>query len=54
MTGYLHYQKAEQELPSHTRVRCDFDNGYLLAYVCQRMLGEVGVTSDIEDFVRAR
>ncbi|MFW6126547.1 MAG: Fpg/Nei family DNA glycosylase [Chloroflexota bacterium] len=54
MTGYLEYFKNGESAPRHTRFRVDFCNGFHLAYVCQRRLGEVGLTDDIERFVAER
>lgn len=51
MTGYLKYFKDCGGAPRHTRLRVHFRNGYHLAYVCQRRLGEVGITNDIERLV---
>jgi formamidopyrimidine-DNA glycosylase len=41
MTGFFKYYKDEGSAPGHPRVTFDFENGYRLAYDCQRMLGEV-------------
>ena len=51
MTGYLKYFEGGDGAPRHTRLRIDFCNGHHLAYVCQRRLGEVGLTDDIERIV---
>ncbi|MFW5870728.1 MAG: Fpg/Nei family DNA glycosylase [Candidatus Sumerlaeota bacterium] len=54
MTGQLKYYKGHDEKFENERVRFFFDNGYTLAYVCSRMLGEVDMTSDPEKFLRER
>ncbi len=48
MTGFLKYYKKDEDEPEHSRVRLDFDNGYHLAYDCQRKLGRVGLTRSPE------
>jgi formamidopyrimidine-DNA glycosylase len=53
MTGFLKYFKKMDRKPEHTRLLIEFANGYLLAYDCQRMLGKVSFTKDIEKFIRA-
>jgi formamidopyrimidine-DNA glycosylase len=50
MTGYLEYEK-DRRPGAHDRVLFDFDNGYTLAYVCQRLLGKVALTKSVADFV---
>lgn len=50
MTGFLQYEK-DRTPGAHDRVLFDFDNGYTLAYVCLRLLGEVSVTDSIEQYV---
>jgi len=50
MTGYLAYFKRLDDDPAHDRLRLDFDNGYHLAFVNQRLFGEVGVVDDPEAF----
>jgi formamidopyrimidine-DNA glycosylase len=49
MTGYLKYYKEERNL-DHERVTLHFENGYHLAYVCQRMLGKMTVVDRIEGY----
>lgn len=51
MTGYLKYYKDEEEKPKHVRVLFNFENGYHLAYICQRLLGKVAVTSSPENYI---
>ncbi len=51
MTGYLAYFKALADDPEHDRLRLDFDNGFHLAFVNQRLFGEVGLVEDIDAFV---
>lgn len=54
MTGELKYFKKENQAPVHTRVLFHFDNGYHLAYDCQRLLGEVDITDDLENYIKER
>jgi formamidopyrimidine-DNA glycosylase len=54
MTGYLKYFKEMDDDLEHVRVLWSFKNGFHLAYVCQRMLGEVNLTEDAEDFIKAK
>lgn len=51
MTGFLKYYKNQDEAPNHVRLRFDFDNEYHLAFDNQRLLGEVGLTEDVDTFV---
>jgi len=57
MTGELAYFKSaysdEEETPRHTRLLLSFANGYRLAYRCQRMLGLISCTDDVDEFVQA-
>jgi formamidopyrimidine-DNA glycosylase len=53
MTGNLKYFEKDEEEHEHDRVRFDFTNGYHLAYLSQRLLGEVSLTEDVEAFVEA-
>lgn len=43
MTGYLEYFKSVKGERPHDRVVMRFDNGYHLAFVCQRKLGRIGL-----------
>ena len=43
MTGRLKYFRRDDSRPDHARVLLNFSNGFHLAYVSQRMLGEVGI-----------
>ena len=52
MTGFFEYFKDTPENPNHSRVVFDLDNGYHLAYVNQRLLGRVGLASDVDTYVR--
>jgi formamidopyrimidine-DNA glycosylase len=51
MTGRLAYFKRLDDDPEHDRLRLDFDNGYHLAFVNQRLLGRVGVIADPDAFI---
>ncbi|MBN2025695.1 MAG: Fpg/Nei family DNA glycosylase [Actinobacteria bacterium] len=54
MTGELAYYKDPHDRPEHARMVLRFENGYELAYVSQRMLGQVSITGDIESFAAER
>ncbi len=49
MTGKFKYYK-EQEEPKYAKVIFNFSNGYHMAFICPRKLGEVGLTGTGEDF----
>lgn len=51
MTGKLAYFKREEDDPKFDRVRFDLTNGYHLAFVNQRKLGEVRLIDDPDDFI---
>jgi len=52
MTGFLEYFKKHNDI-RHVRVLISFKNGYKLAYVCQRLLGQVSFEKSVDDFVSA-
>lgn len=54
MTGFLKYYKNNEKAPSHVRVLFTFQNGYHLAYSCQRKLGRVKLVDDPARFVRSQ
>ena len=54
MTGRLEYFKDMHKDPPYDRLLISFANGFHLAYVCQRMLGEVGLAEDAKSFVREK
>jgi len=54
MTGGLTYFKDREDEPAYCRVLFHFANGYHLAYVSMRKLGEVGITDDVDRFVDER
>lgn len=51
MTGALAYSGTEGELPRHTRVSLDFENGGRLAFVCQRLLGKLEVIDGVDAYI---
>ena len=51
MTGNLKYFKDLADDPKHGRLLISFDNGYHLAYDCQRKFGKIAVTPKIEEFI---
>ena len=54
MTGFLRYYKRPGHASDHIRLRIDFENGYHLAYDCQRKFGEVEVVEDVRRFIDER
>jgi formamidopyrimidine-DNA glycosylase len=54
MTGDLKYFKDMQKDPEHDRLLFSFTNGYHLAYVSQRKLGEVRLIGDVDRFIEAK
>jgi formamidopyrimidine-DNA glycosylase len=48
----LSYYKDDDALPEYAKLVIDFDNGWHLAYVSQRMLGEVGLVSNYRCFLK--
>lgn len=51
MTGYLKYFKDMEYEPSHDRFLVTFDNGFHLAFDCQRMLGKVDLVESPEALI---
>ncbi|MBW1916831.1 MAG: Fpg/Nei family DNA glycosylase [Deltaproteobacteria bacterium] len=51
MTGYLKCFQDQDQEPAHSRLCLSFDNGFHLAFVCQRMLGKVSLARDAESFL---
>jgi formamidopyrimidine-DNA glycosylase len=54
MTGKLKYFKALKYDPEHDRLLIGFENGYHLAFDCQRKFGKITTTSKIEDFIKKK
>jgi formamidopyrimidine-DNA glycosylase len=54
MTGGLKYFKDIKDEPQYDRVLFRFANGYQLAYLSQRKLGEVEVIDDVEQFINGK
>ncbi len=52
MTGDLKYLKEGE--PDYTQVRFDFANGYHLAYVMPRKLGQIEPVEGVESFVKRK
>ena len=52
MTGSLQYSKSDRENGPHDRIIFFFTNNYKLAYVCQRLLGRVGLIESVDRFVK--
>lgn len=51
MGGRLEYSKGVARAPEHTRLRLDLTDGYHLAYVNPRKLGEIGWVASVESFL---
>lgn len=51
MTGFLKYFKDFEESAEHIRLLIDFDNGFHLAFDCQRKLGLIDLVDDVKDFI---
>lgn len=54
MTGDLKYYKKEDREPEYDLVSIQFENGYQLAYVMTRKLGEVRIINDKQAFIQER
>jgi formamidopyrimidine-DNA glycosylase len=52
MSGFLTYQRQEQDVPDHVRLAIDFDNGYRLSYSCLRRLGRIGYTESVPEYIQ--
>jgi len=53
MTGSLRYSKNNRKKAPHDRVVFNFVNGYKLVYVCQRMLGYIGLVKSLAGFLES-
>jgi formamidopyrimidine-DNA glycosylase len=51
MTGNLNYYEGDGDPPDHTRLRLDFKGNRHLAYISQRMIGEVGLVDDPQTYI---
>ena len=54
MTGNLKYFKDLTDDPEHDRLLISFENGYHLAFDCQRKFGKVTTTPKIETFIEQK
>ena len=54
MTGSLEYLKGQRRAPKDTRVLFCFANHSRLAYRDQRKFGEIGLSKDVDEFLRKR
>src|SRR5215217_4013389 len=54
MTGRLKYFKEMDQDPPHDRLLISFENQYHLAFDCQRMLGNVDLIEDLNEFIREK
>jgi formamidopyrimidine-DNA glycosylase len=54
MTGFLKYFKQKEKDPEHDRLLVSFDNGFHLAYVCQRKLGTVSLADEVDSFIETK
>ncbi|MFQ6036317.1 MAG: Fpg/Nei family DNA glycosylase [Sedimentisphaerales bacterium] len=51
MTGFLKYFKNDKKSGPHDRLIIAFENGYNLAYVCQRLLGTLRLITSVDNFI---
>lgn len=54
MTGDLRYYKDPDDEPEYTQILCNFDDGYHLAHIMTRKLGEVRLIDDVDAFIGAK
>lgn len=54
MSGNIEYFKDMTDNPKYTKLLLDFDNGYHLAYVNVRKLGEINLSKNINDFIKEK
>lgn len=54
MSGRLVYFKDMEKDPPYDRLLITFSNGRHLAYDSQRMLGEVGLVEDVDEYVKGK
>lgn len=52
MTGSLNYAKQEKDLPEHSRLILNFENGSRLAYISMRLFGRIRVIGSMNAFIR--
>lgn len=53
MTGYLEYSKDEDDLP-YSRVKIKLNNRSQLAYIDQRLFGQVSLAKDRESYIKQK
>jgi formamidopyrimidine-DNA glycosylase len=54
MTASLHYFKNDENVPRDARVLFSFTNNRRLAFEDQRKFGEVGLLTDVDEFLQDR
>jgi len=54
MTGDLKYYKEADQQPDYEQVLFHFQNGYQLAYVMPRKLGEIRLIDSVDDFLEEK
>ncbi|MBD3190267.1 MAG: Fpg/Nei family DNA glycosylase [Candidatus Heimdallarchaeota archaeon] len=54
MSGNLEYFKESSDKPKYTKLLIEFENGYHLAYINIRKLGEINLSKNITDFIKAK
>ncbi len=54
MGGSLEYFDQRELDPPHDRLLLTFENGFYLAYDCQRMFGRVGLAASVEEFIHRK
>lgn len=53
MTGLVAVYEAEQQPPDYTALDFEFEDGTALAYVSQRMLGQITWSDTLEEFIQS-
>jgi len=51
MTGSLSYYKSTGDQPDYARIIIDFKNGFHLSYNSQRMLGEIRLLDNMQEYI---
>jgi formamidopyrimidine-DNA glycosylase len=51
MSGSVAYYKHHRDEPEYARLVLEFEGGYRLAYLSQRLLGRLSLTDDVDEFL---
>jgi len=54
MTGFLRYFRRPESRPEHIRILFHLEDGWKLAFPCQRRLGHAGITQDPQAYVERK